>query len=195
MNLYEQRKLHSTRREFFGKTAMGLGTAALASLMSQTGLANSVDRPENVETKRVGGLPDLPHFRPKAKRVIAMLQNGAPSHVDLFDWKPQLAEMHGKPVPDQFIEGKRFSTMTGKADGKLMLATVGTVSTAWPKRCLGQRPTSLHSRNRGRVDVCQRASHRFGKPCTRNQLPFNWRPSPRSTDTWCLDELWSRIRS
>lgn len=123
MNLYEHRKLHSTRREFFGRTTLGLGTAALASLMAKTGFAANVEQTNRVQLReRVGGLADLPHFRPKAKRVIAMLQNGAPSHVDLFDWKPQLAEMHGQPVPDSFIQGKRFSTMTGKANGKLLLA-------------------------------------------------------------------------
>ncbi len=117
MTPYEQRRLQSTRREFFGKSAAGLGTAALASLLSRKGSAI-----EPVVDQRNGGLPGLPHFKPKAKRVIALLQNGAPSHVDLFDWKPELAAMHGQPIPESFIQGKRFSTMTGKADGKLLLA-------------------------------------------------------------------------
>lgn len=118
MNSFEQRKLHSTRREFFGRSAVGIGTAALAQLLSSSALAgNSAG-----DTKNFNGLPGLPHFKPKAKRVIAMIQNGAPSHVELFDWKPELAAMHGKAVPESFIQGKRFSTMTGKADGKLLLA-------------------------------------------------------------------------
>ncbi|MBT5708485.1 MAG: DUF1501 domain-containing protein, partial [Verrucomicrobia bacterium] len=66
----------------------------------------------------------LTHFAPKAKRVIYLFQNGGPTHVELFDGKPSLAAMHGKPVPESFVSGKRFSTMTGKADGKLMLAPV-----------------------------------------------------------------------
>jgi len=126
MNQFERNKLHSTRREFFGRSATGIGAAALASLLGKTGLAGQPNQPglQGHDPKGIakGGLPGLPHFAPKAKRVIAMIQNGAPSHVDLFDWKPKLAELHGKPIPESYIEGKRFSTMTGKANGKLMLA-------------------------------------------------------------------------
>ena len=123
MNLYERNKLHSTRREFFGRAATGIGTAALASLLAKNSLANTVT-PGSSQLKPISGLPSLPHYAPKAKRVIMLLQNGAPSHVDLFDWKPKLAELHGQPVPESYIGGKRFSTMTGKADGKLMLAPI-----------------------------------------------------------------------
>jgi hypothetical protein len=56
--------------------------------------------------------------------VIYLFQNGAPTHVDLFDWKPRLRELHGQPLPAGYADGKRFSTMTGQADGKLMLAPV-----------------------------------------------------------------------
>ena len=118
MNQYEKNKLHSSRREFFGRTATGVGTAALASLLAKSGLA------DESRSAKLGGIPGLPHFAPKAKRVIALIQNGAPSHVDTFDWKPKLAEMHGQPIPDSYIAGKRFSTMTGKADGKLMLGPI-----------------------------------------------------------------------
>ncbi len=66
----------------------------------------------------------FPGFAPKAKRVIYLFMNGGPTHVDMFDWKPKLKEIHGQPVPASAISGKRFSTMTGAADGKLMLAPV-----------------------------------------------------------------------
>ncbi len=122
MNVYEQTRLRSTRREFFGRTATGIGTAALASLLAKSGLANGPDI--GTGGKVHGGLPGLPHFAPSAKRVIALIQNGAPSHADLFDWKPELARMHGQPVPESYVAGKRFSTMTGQADGKLMLAPI-----------------------------------------------------------------------
>ena len=101
-----------TRRQLFGRAATGVGTAALAYLLGRECNAAS------------GGLPGLPHFAPKAKRVIYLFQNGAPTHVDLFDYKPKLQELHGKPVPESYIGGKRFSTMTGSANGKLMLAPV-----------------------------------------------------------------------
>lgn len=107
------------RREFFGRSACGLGTAALASLLARDGKSA-----ETLKTKRVGGLPELPHFAPKAKRVIYLFQNGAPTHADLFDYKPKLKELHGQPVPEEYTAGKRFSTMTGSPKGKLLLAPV-----------------------------------------------------------------------
>ncbi len=114
MNPLHENSLHVGRREFFGRSAAGLGTAALASLLARDGLA----------AERSGGLPELPHFTPKAKRVIYLFQNGGPTHVDLFDYKPKLIEMHGQPLPQEYIGEKRFSTMTGNTAGKVMLAPV-----------------------------------------------------------------------
>ena len=114
MNPLYENSLHVSRREFFGRAATGLGTAALASMLASDGHA----------ADRVGWLSDLPHFAPKAKRVIYLFQNGGPTHVDLFDYKPKLKQMHGQPVPQEYIGEKRFSTMTGSTTGKLMLAPV-----------------------------------------------------------------------
>ena len=100
-----------TRRHFFGRSSAGIGTAALASLLGG-----------NVEATPGG--PGLPHFAARAKRVIYLFMNGAPTHVDLFDYKPKLKELHGKPVPQEYVGGKRFSTMTGNPKGKLMLSPV-----------------------------------------------------------------------
>jgi hypothetical protein len=115
---------HLTRRELFGRSAAGLGTAALAHLLSQDGFAAAPPRQRPAGEKPHGALPGLPHFVPKAKRVIYLFQNGAPTHADLFDYKPLLQKLHGKPVPEGYIAGKRFSTMTGSASGKLLLAPV-----------------------------------------------------------------------
>src|ERR1044072_9355892 len=101
-----------TRRRFFERSAYGIGSAALASLLSRDGFTQ--------ETPRTPG----PHFPPKAKRVIYLLMDGAPTHVDLFDYKPKLQELHGTPIPDEYQAGKRFSTMTGNAKGKLVLGPV-----------------------------------------------------------------------
>ncbi len=120
MDPLTQNNLHLSRRHFFGRSASGIGTAALASLMAKDGLAGEA----KTHQQRFGGLPGLPHFSPKAKRVIYMFQNGAPTHVDLFDWKPNLEKMHKEPVPLSYIGDRRFSTMTGKADGKLLLAPI-----------------------------------------------------------------------
>src|SRR3982750_1024115 len=97
---------HLTRREFFGKSACGLGTAALARLLKKDGFAATQSSTVTPNRPRMGGLPDLPHFAPKAKRVIYMFQNGAPTHVDLFDWKPEIMRRHGQPVPESFLGGR-----------------------------------------------------------------------------------------
>lgn len=91
----------ATRRQFFGSAASGIGMAALASLMA--------DRPAQAATN---GLPGLPHFPAKAKRVVMLWQGGGPSHVDLFDEKPVMQEMKGKDIPDSIRGTTRLSTMS-----------------------------------------------------------------------------------
>ena len=122
MDPIREQQQHITRRQLFGRTATGIGTAALAHLLGRDGFAADAAARPSAEPK--GALPGLPHFAPKAKRVIYLFQNGAPTHVDLFDYKPKIKELHGKPVPEEYVGGKRFSTMTGSATGKLMLAPV-----------------------------------------------------------------------
>jgi Protein of unknown function (DUF1501) len=135
-----------TRREFFGKSATGIGAIALGSLLKRDGFAVKptampIGHSINGTSVTSGGAQSLPHFPPKAKRVIYLFQNGGPTHVELFDWKPTLQQMHGKPVPDSFVGGKRFSTMTGDPNQKLMLAPVEPFqqhgsSGAWVSRFL-----------------------------------------------------------
>src|SRR5260370_4307214 len=90
-----------TRRHFFSRTSTGMGAAALASLFSQDSLVAAT-----------GGLAGLPHFPPKAKRVIYLHQSGAPSQIDLFDYKPQLNKEHGKELPNSVANGQRITGMT-----------------------------------------------------------------------------------
>ncbi len=111
--------LWMNRRHFLGRTATGIGVAALGSLLEREVLAQAPSTQTGMRA-----LPGLPHMVPKAKRVIYLFQNGAPTHVELFDYKSKLQSMHGKPVPDSYFQGKRFSTMTGDPAGKLMLAPV-----------------------------------------------------------------------
>ncbi len=122
MNPLLEHSLLVNRREFFGRAACGLGTAALAGLLAKDSGAAEQDAAK--AATRIGGLDGVPHFAPKAKRVIYLFQNGAPTHCDLFDYKPKLFELHGKPVPEAAVAGKRFSTMTGSPTGKLLLAPV-----------------------------------------------------------------------
>lgn len=107
---------HATRRNFLTSSGTGVGLAALATLLNGS----------TASASPAGGLPDLPHFPAKAKRVIYLLQNGAPSHVDLFDHKPMLAKMHGQQIPDSVVGGKRFSTMTGGQSARPCLKEIST---------------------------------------------------------------------
>ncbi len=92
-----------TRRALLGRTAQGIGGLGLATMLNRETRAD-LDRGRSL---------DVTHFAPQAKRVIYLLQNGAPSHVDLFDYKPQLRKWEGRQIPESVAAGKRFSTMTG----------------------------------------------------------------------------------
>ena len=113
----QDRQLAINRRQFFSRGATGIGTAALAGLLGRDGLLAG-------PSSRQGGALGASHLPAKAKRVIYLFQNGAPTHVDLFDYKPRLHKLHGTPVPEEYLGGKRFSTMTGNPRGKLMLEPV-----------------------------------------------------------------------
>ena len=91
--------LECTRRQFFGRSASGVGIAALASLFQRSGIAG-------------GGLPGMPQFPPTAKRVIFLHQSGGPSQLDLFDYKPELLKHRGLDLPDSIRKGQRITGMT-----------------------------------------------------------------------------------
>src|SRR5215218_5041212 len=127
MNPLTDNRRHITRRAMLGRTATGIGTAALAYLLQNNlfaGTATTAPASTQPLSKALGGLPSLPHFAPKAKRVIYLFQNGAPSHVDLFDYKPKLREWHGKEIPPEIQGGKRLSTMTGNQKAKPVLSEI-----------------------------------------------------------------------
>ena len=111
--------LMATRRQLLTLAGTGLGAAALQTLLAGDSCSGA-----EVPASAMGGLPGFPQFPPRVKNVIYLFQNGAPTHVDLFDYKPKIGELHGQPVPESFVGGKRFSTMTGDPSGKLMLANV-----------------------------------------------------------------------
>ncbi|MBL67222.1 MAG: sulfatase [Verrucomicrobiales bacterium] len=100
--------LSINRRHFFGRTATGIGTAALASLLNE----NLLSRP--ILPDLLSGKPGVPHLAPKAKRVIYMYQSGAPSQVDLFDDKPSLEKLNGQNLPDSIRQGQRLTGMTSR---------------------------------------------------------------------------------
>ena len=93
-----------SRRDFLTKTTMGLGAAALGSLIQPTSLFGKSSDPAGT----IGG----PHFAPKAKRVIYLFQSGGPSQMELFDYKPLLEKMHGEELPESVRKGQRLTGMT-----------------------------------------------------------------------------------
>ncbi len=106
-----------TRRTFLTRSTTCLGGAALASLLNGT---LSAAEPAS-DLKSYGALPQL-HFAPKAKRVIYLFQSGAPSHLDLFDPKPELTKRTGQELPSSVRGGQRI---TGMTSGQSQLLMVG----------------------------------------------------------------------
>ncbi|MGN6546776.1 MAG: DUF1501 domain-containing protein [Aureliella sp.] len=105
--------LHQTRRQFFGSSGLRLGSIALcASGLSLAGGQLSKANAASSEPRVHPPLPGLPHFPGKAKSVIYLHMNGGPSQIDLWDYKPKLAEQFDKDLPDSIRQGQRITTMT-----------------------------------------------------------------------------------
>ncbi|MGG7664782.1 DUF1501 domain-containing protein [Dyadobacter sp. BHUBP1] len=114
MSFYRELENHVheqlSRRNFLSKTSLGLGAAAMASLLNAD---NSLAKKVGEKGAEAAGLPiGHPHFPPKAKRVIYLFQSGAPSQLELFDYKPKLEEMWGKDLPESVRKGQRLTGMT-----------------------------------------------------------------------------------
>ncbi|GMV95196.1 MAG: hypothetical protein AMXMBFR82_49740 [Candidatus Hydrogenedentota bacterium] len=107
MNPIERLQLEQTRRQFLGRAATGIGTVALANLLNPRLLAETVD-----DVWR--GITNPPHGIPKAKRVIHLCMAGGPSHLETFDPKPKLGELHGQPMPESFTQGQPIAQLQGK---------------------------------------------------------------------------------
>ena len=97
MNPLERHNDLQNRRQFLKGTTMGLGAAVLGTLMSRSHAA---------------GQSAGPHFPPKAKRVIFLFMAGAPSQLDLFDYKPELEKQFNQPLPKGVSKGQRVTAMT-----------------------------------------------------------------------------------
>jgi hypothetical protein len=104
MSCHQYEIMHS-RREFLQKTGLGLGAGALAHLLGGCATSDVAGDPH------INGLPGLPHFAPKAKRVICLFQSGGPSHLDLLDHKPELERQFDKDLPDSIRRGQRITGM------------------------------------------------------------------------------------
>lgn len=95
--------LTTNRRTFLTRTGIGLGSIALADLLRQDAIAVTTDH----------GVLGQPHFPPKAKRIIYLFMSGAPSQLDLLDYKPELNRRHGQQLPDSVRGGQRLTGMSG----------------------------------------------------------------------------------
>lgn len=95
-----------TRRHFFGRTSLGLGTAAMASLLGNDLLSNPAVAAAD------SSLSPGTHHTPKAKRVIYLFMSGGPSHHDLWDYKPKMRDMFGQDLPEHIRDGQRITGMT-----------------------------------------------------------------------------------
>ena len=101
MEPIREQALQMTRRQFFGRSALGIGTAALGSLLAESGFAAS----PQVEAF-------APHFAPKAKRVIYLFMSGGPSQLDILDYKPNLQALHATDLPPSVRGEQRLTGMT-----------------------------------------------------------------------------------
>src|SRR5215813_7148383 len=161
-----------TRRWFFRQCGMGLGSIALGSLLQEASGAASLQAANPLA-------PRQPHFKPKAKRVIYLFMAGAPSQLDLFDYKPALAKYDGKPVPAEVVMGQKYAFI--KPDAALFAtefkfakhgACGAELSEALPHLAqvvddvaiIKSMTTTAFNHAPGQV-LMQTGSTQFGRPC------------------------------
>jgi hypothetical protein len=121
----DYKKIYS-RKDFLAKTALGLGSVGLASLMNPFdifGKDEKLVKKVLASAETSGGILGQPHFLPRAKRVIYLFQSGAPSQLELFDYKPLLNKMTGEQLPESVRKGQRLTGMTA---GQSSLPLVGS---------------------------------------------------------------------
>ncbi|MDC0278096.1 DUF1501 domain-containing protein [Akkermansiaceae bacterium] len=100
--------LLETRRQFLLRTGNGIGAAALSTMLNPSLIGSAMGE----GMQQYGGLPNVPHFPGKAKRVIYMFMAGGPSHIDLFDYKPIQRKLHGTELPDSVRQDQRLTGMS-----------------------------------------------------------------------------------
>lgn len=108
-NPFFENRMNVNRRYFLGKLSVGLGSLALGSLLIKDLFQG--------DEQSLSDLPlGLPHFAPKAKRIIYLFQNGAPSQLETFDYKPMLHKMYGQDLPESIRNGQRLTGMTASQE-------------------------------------------------------------------------------
>src|SRR5262245_12504167 len=107
-----QRQDLITRRCLFGRASTGIGSAALAWLLQRDAAASAKKSVSVDDAPLPTTAPQFPSYAPRARRVIYLFQSGAPSQMDLFDYKPSLDERRGVELPDSIRMGQRLTGMT-----------------------------------------------------------------------------------
>ena len=164
-----------TRRWFFRQCGVGLGSVALASLLG-TDQAFGVSQPKSAANPLS---PHPPHFKGKAKRVIYLFMAGAPSQLDLFDYKPTLAKYDGKPLPPEVIMGQKYAFIKpdaalyatefkfakhGKSGAELSEALPHLAEVVDDIAIVKSMSTDAFNHAPGQV-LMQTGSTQFGRPC------------------------------
>jgi len=138
MSSMDQIQQYLTRRAFLENASLGIGKAALASLLFGGSGSHAADSGSvSTSTGVAGGigLPGLPHFAPTAKRIIYLFQSGGPSHVDLFDHKPTMKNLHGTELPASVRGDQRVTGMTSDQN------SFPVVGPFWKMRRCGEHGT------------------------------------------------------
>ena len=163
-----------TRRWFFRQCGVGLGSIALASLL-QDQTASGADALKGSNPLA----PKSPHFKPKAKRVIYLFMGGAPSQLDLFDYKPTLAKYNGKRVPQEVVMGQKYAFIKpdaalyasefkfakhGKCGAELSEALPQLAEIVDDIAIVKSMTTDAFNHAPGQV-LMQTGSTQFGRPC------------------------------
>jgi len=139
-----------TRRHFFSRSSVGLGCAALATLPGSNLCASSDPlATEATAPPRTGGLADLPHHPPRARRAIYLFMSEAPSQIDLWDPKPQMAQWFDKDLPDSIRQGQRLTTMTS---GQARFPIAPSIYPSAPHGACGTTVTDLLPHMARKVD-------------------------------------------
>ena len=102
-----------TRRHFFRQTGFGIGAAALTTLINHYSFGSDLTSTVPAIGEVNPMVPRQPHFAPKAKSIIYLMMAGAPSQVDLLDYKPKLQELDGQHIPESMVKGERFAFIKG----------------------------------------------------------------------------------
>ena len=121
MDPFKEHQQNLTRRLFFNRSGISLGSAALTWMLhNEKAQSKSTDNTTQTQTAHT----DIPHFKPRAKRIIYLFQSGAPSQMDLFDFKPTLQGRRATELPDSIRRGQRLTGMTSKQDSFPVAPTI-----------------------------------------------------------------------